>query len=82
MRCSKSSFKREIYSATVYLRKQEKFSNNLTLIPKATKERRMNKTQSQQKERNQRAEINRDYKNIENINETKSWFFEKTHKNC
>ena len=51
MGCSKSSFKSEVYSKQEYLRKQisNKQSN---LTPKATRERKTNKTPSEQKERN------------------------------
>ena len=63
-----------------YLKKQKKYQIN-NLIPKATTEKRTNKTQSQQKERyhkNQR-EINEIERNeiIAKINDTKSRFFEK-----
>ena len=63
-----------------YLKKQKKYQIN-NLIPKATTEKRTNKTQSQQKERyhkNQR-EINEIERNeiIAKINDTKSQFFEK-----
>ena len=63
-----------------YLKKQKKYRIN-NLIPKATTEKRTNKTQSQQKERyhkNQR-EINEieSKEIIANINDTNSQFFEK-----
>ena len=61
MRCSKSSSKREVYSNIILPQETTNISNKQSnLIPKGTRERRTNKTQSQQKERNHniRAEIN------------------------
>ena len=47
MGCSKSSFKREVYSNTNLPQEMRTFSNKQpNLIPKATRERRTNKTQS------------------------------------
>ena len=77
---SKSSSKREVYRDTGLPQETRKISNNLNLMPKATKERR-NKTKSQQKERNHKdqSKINEieTKSTIEKINETKSWFFDK-----
>ena len=53
MRCSKSSSKREAYRNTILPQETRNISNKQPkLTPKATTERRTNKTQSQQKERN------------------------------
>ena len=53
MGCSKSSSKTEIYSNTILPQETRKILNKQhNLTPKATRERRTNKTQSQQKERN------------------------------
>ena len=55
MGCSKSSSKREIQSNTSLPQETRKISNKQSnLTPKGTRERRTNKTQSQQKERNQK----------------------------
>ena len=74
---SKSSPKREVYSNTSLPQEMRKISNKQPkLTPKATRERRTNKTQSQQKERNHKdqAEISEieTKKTIEKINETGS----------
>ena len=64
----------------VYLRKQEKFQiNNLTLhLKELEKEEQTTHKVSRRKEIIKiGAEINRHQKTIEQINETKSWFFEK-----
>ena len=79
MRCSKSGSKREVYSNIILPQKTRKISNKKSnLTPKGTKERRTNKTKSQQKERNHkdRAEINEieTKKTVAKINKTKSWF--------
>ena len=54
------------------------------LTPKGTRDRRTNKTQSQQKERGQKitGQINEieTKKTVAKINKTKSWFFEKINK--
>ena len=53
MECSKSSFKKEVYSNTILPQKARNISNKQPiLIPKAIGERRANKSQSQWKERN------------------------------
>ena len=45
--CSKSNSKREVYSNTIVLQETRKISNKQpNLTPKATRERRTNKTQS------------------------------------
>ena len=90
MGCSKSSSKREVYNNTSYKQENKetrKISNiQSNLISKGTRKRETNKTQSQQKEGNNKdqniVEINeRETKTtIEKINETKSWFFEKINK--
>ena len=51
---SKSSAKKEVYSNTVYLKKQEKLQiNNLTLyIKQLEREEKKNPTNGQQKKRN------------------------------
>ena len=60
MGCSKNGFKRDVYSNKIL--PQETKSPNLT--PKATRERRINKIKSQQKERDQKDESrNRDENN-------------------
>ena len=61
MECSKSSFKREVYSNTSLPHERRKISNKQSnLTPKGTRERRRNKTQvSRRKEIIKiRAEIN------------------------
>ena len=67
-----------------YLRIQEKSQKQPKLIHKVTRERRTNKTQTQQKEKiiKIRAEINEieTKKTIAKINETKDCFFEKINK--
>ena len=48
MGCSKSSSKREVYSNSISSQETRKISNKQSnLTPKATRERRTNKTQSQ-----------------------------------
>ena len=81
MECSKSSFKREVYSNTSLPHERRKISNKQSnLTPKGTRERRRNKTQvSRRKEIIKiRAEINETEtkKTIAKINKTKSWLFE------
>ena len=82
---SKSISKREVYSNSISPQETKIISNeqsNPTL--KTTRERRTNKTQSQQKERiiEIRAEIKEieTKKTVAKINKTKSWFFEKINK--
>ena len=60
MGCSKISSKREVYSNTSLPQETRKISNKQpNLMPKATRERRTNKTHSRRKEIiNFRAEIN------------------------
>ena len=80
---SKSSAKKEVYSNTVYLKKQEKLQiNNLTLyIKQLEREEKKNPlTVSRRKEIIKiRAEINEKEmkENIAKINKRKNWFFEK-----
>ena len=85
MGCSKSSSKREVYSNSISPQETRKISNKqCNHTPKATRERRTKKTQSQWNERNHkfRAQINEieTKKTIAKINKTKSWFFEKINK--
>ena len=85
MGCSKSSYKREVYSCTSLPKETRKTSSKQSnLTPKGTRERRTNKTQSQQRKEiiKIRAEINEidTKKTIAKINKTKSWFFEKINK--
>ena len=85
MGCSKSSCKREVYSYTSHLKKQEKSQiNNLTLHLKELEKREQTKPKvSRRKEIIKiRAEINEieTKKTIAKINKTKSWFFEKIDK--
>ena len=80
-----SSSKREVYSNTIPPQETRKISNkHSNLTPKGTRERRTNKTQSQQKKRNHKdlSRINEieTKKTIAKINKTKSWFFEKINK--
>ena len=82
MGCSKSSSKREVYSNTILPQEIRKTLNrqpNFTL--KATGKRQTKKPQNQQKETNHKdkTEINEKEmkETILNINETKSWLFEK-----
>ena len=82
---AKAVVNREAYSNTILPQKTRKITNKqLNLISKATRERKTNKTRSQQKERSYkiRAEINEieTKKTIPKINKTKSWFFEKIKK--
>ena len=83
---SKSSAKKEVYSNTVYLKKQEKLQiNNLTLYIKQLEieEKKNPLTVSRRKEIIKiRAEINETEtkKTVAKINETKSCFFEKINK--
>ena len=81
MGCSKNTSKRDVCSNTILPEQTRNISNKqLNFTPKATTER-TNKTQSQQKKRNQRAKINEiEAKTIEKTNETRSQFFEKINK--
>ena len=74
---SKSSSKKEFYSNTSLPQETRKISNKQpNLTPEATRERRTNKTLSQQQERNHkdqsRNKWNRDKETTEKINETKA----------
>ena len=85
MGCSKSSSKREVYSNTILPRRQEKSQiNNLTLHRKQSEKEEHTKPKvSRRKEIIKiRAEISEIEmkKTIANINEAKSWFFEKINK--
>ena len=54
---SKSSSKREVYNSIILPQETRKIPNKQpTLTPKATRERRTNKTQSQQNKRNHKDE--------------------------
>ena len=80
MKCSKSSSKREVYSDKYLPQETRKVSNNLTVhLKELEKEEQMKPKVSRRKGTNTRAEINEieDEKTIENISETKSWFFKK-----
>ena len=85
MGCSKSSSKREVYSNTTQLNKQEKSQiNNLTLHLKELENEEQTKPKvSRRKEIIKiRAEINEieTKETIAKVNKTKSWFFEKINK--
>ena len=85
MGCSKTSYKREVYSNTILPQERRKISNKQSNItPKGTRERRTNKPKvSRRKEIVKiRAEINgiETKKTIAKINKTKRWFFEKINK--
>ena len=85
MGCGKSSSKREHYSNTILLKKQEKSQiNNLSLhLKQLEKEEQKNPKVSRRKEIIKiRSEINeKEMKKImAKINKTKSWFFEKINK--
>ena len=78
-----SSSKREVHTDTG-LPQGTKISNKqLNLPPKRIRKRRTNKTQSQQREGNnkdQRGNKIESKQTIEKINKIKSWFFEKINK--
>ena len=82
MGCSKSSSKREVYSNTIHLKKQETSQiNNLTLhLKELGKEQQTKPKVSRRKEiikiRAKKNEIETK-KTITKINKTKSWVFEK-----
>ena len=82
MGCSKSSSKKEVYSNTILPQETRKISvNKLMLhIKQLDKEERTKSTVTKKEIIKIRAEINEIgmKKTIEKINETKSWFFEKT----
>ena len=78
MGCSKSSFKREVYSNTVLAQETRKSQiNNLTLHQQPEKEKTKPKISRRKENIKIRAEINEIEmkKTIEKINETKSWSF-------
>ena len=93
MECSKSSFKREVYSNTILPQKIRKISNRQpNFTPKTTAKRRRRRTtttkkknpQNQQKERNHK-DLSKNHEKemketILKINKTKNWFFEKINK--
>ena len=85
MGCSKSSFKREVYSNSTHLNKQEKSQiNNLTLHLKQLEKEEQRKPKVSRRKGiiKIRAEINEiETKKIAKINKTKSWFFEMINKN-
>ena len=81
----KSSSKREVYSDTGLPQETRKISNKQpNPTPRGTREKRTNKTQNQQKERNDkdhsRVSKIETKKTIAKINKTKSWFFEQINK--
>ena len=84
MGSSKSSSKREVYSNTLLLQETKKISHKLTLhLNQLEKEEYTKPKVSRRKEIIKiRAEISETEtkKTIANINETKSWFFEKINK--
>ena len=84
MGCSKSSFKREVYSNSTHLNKQEKSQiNNLTLHLKQLEKEEQRKPKVSRRKGiiKIRAEINEiETKKIAKINKTKSWFFEMINK--
>ena len=85
MGCSKSSFKREVYSNTILPKKQETSQiNNLTLhLKQLEKEQQKNPKVSRRKEIIKiRSEINEKEmkETIAKINKTKNWFFGKINK--
>ena len=58
--CSTSSSKKQVYNNTKLPQEKKKNSNKLpNLTPKANRERRISKTQSQQKERNHKDQSRR-----------------------
>ena len=79
MECSKSSSKREVYSHTILPQETRSISNKQpNLTPKATRERRTNKTHLAEGKKSEiRAEVNETEvkKTIEKINQSKTWFF-------
>ena len=84
MGCSKSSSKREVYSNTYYLKKQETSQiNNLTLhLKQLEKEEKKPKVSRRKEIIEIRSEINeKEMKEMRGkINRTKSWFSEKINK--
>ena len=85
MRCSKSSFKREVYSNTILPQETRKTSNRQpNFTPKTTEEKRTKTPKiSRRKEIIKiQAEINEKEikETIVKINKTTSWFFEKINK--
>ena len=84
MGCSKSSFKRDVYSNTILPQETRNISNKQpNLTPKAIRERRTKKKPPKVSRRKEilkiRSEINEKEmkETITKINKTKSWFFEK-----
>ena len=66
MGCSKSSSKREVYSNTILPQETRNISNKQPkLTPKAIRERRTKKPQSQQKERNHKDQSRNKWKRNE-----------------
>ena len=79
---SKSSSKKEIYSNAILSQGTRQISNKQPILtPKATSVRRINKTQSQWKERNHNDKSKKNEietkKTTVKINETKRWLFSK-----
>ena len=79
MGCSKSNYKREVYSSTVLPQETRKITNrHSNFTPKTTGKIRAKNPQSQQKERNHQDQEMKE--TIVKTNKTKSWFFEKINK--
>ena len=69
MECSKSTSKREVYSNTSLPQERGNISNKQpNLAPKAIRERRTKKPQSQQKERDHKDQIRNKWKRSEGNN--------------
>ena len=69
MGCSKSSSKREVYSNTILPQETKNTSNKQpNITPKAIRERRTKKPQSEQKERNHKYQIRNKLKTNEGNN--------------
>ena len=83
MGCSKSSSKREVYSNTGLPQETRKISNHLILhLKELEKEKTKPKTSRRKEIIKLIAEISdiETIKTIEQINDTRSWFFEKLNK--
>ena len=80
MGCSKSSSKREVYSNKFLPQETRNISNKQpNLTPKAIRKRRTKNPQSSQKERNHKAQIEINEKEVKEtiakISKAKSWVF-------
>jgi len=82
LECIRAVLRRKLIAIQAYLKKQEKSQTNLT--PKEAGTRRTNKTQTSKRKEiiKIRAEINEieASKQKQQINETRSWFFENSNK--